>query len=246
MADEKALGVALAVGVGLYALSTGALAAQSYSPAVGGGTLPDAPMGDIPDLALPADWIDYENFDYAGNFIDVQTEAALMADINQRVAAFLYMIRCSEHVFPRDIVDDMCYWTFYGGGLFENQADHPVLTGECKGIPLSYNTCVAAGFKDGSCVSTAAGAYQIIKPTWMRVREKAPRLPDFTPESQDEAAIRLLKECGAYPYIVAGDITTAVRKASKLWASLPGSSAQQGPKSEAFVLARYNEYAAQA
>ncbi len=245
MADSKALGVALAVGVGLYALSTGALgAAATLSPSEAGGEAPNMPMQDMPDLALPADWIDYESFDYAGNFIDIQTQAAMTANIDARVAAFLYMIRCSEHVFPRDVVDDMCYWIFFGGTYFEDQSDHPMLTGEKKGIPL--DTCRAAGFASGVCVSTAAGAYQIIVPTWRRVRAQAPALPDFTQASQDEAATRLLRECGAYPYIVTGDITTAIHKASKLWASLPGSTAQQNPKSEAFALARYNEFTAQA
>ncbi len=247
MADTKALGVALAVGVGLYALSTGALGAQSnLSPSEAGGDAPNIPMADMPELALPADWIDYEQFDYAGNFIDVQTEAAMMENINTRVGAFLYMIRCSEHVFPRDIVDDMCYWIFFGGSYFEDQSDHPVITGEKRGVPLSAATCRAAGFASGNCVSTAAGAYQIIVPTWRNIRAQSPALPDFSPASQDEAAIRLLRQCGAYPFIVAGDIATAIRKASKLWASLPGSTAQQNPKSEAFALARYNEFAAQA
>lgn len=159
-------------------------------------------------------------------------------NVNVNLEAFLYVIRASEHVFPRDV--ENCYDIFYGGSRFFDMSDHPVLTGEKKGIPLSDKVCAASGLGPG-CVSTAAGAYQIIKPTWKRIREIAPRLPDFSPASQDEAARRLLDECGALPLIEMGDIAGAVEKASKLWASLPGSKAQQNPKKFAYVADRFAE-----
>lgn len=239
MADSQSIGIALAVGAALLLVTQDA---QSFSPSEAGGLAPDVPMDDVPTYPMSQIDIDYESIDWRGYFTDVQTEAQLSALADQNVAAFLYMIRCCEHIFPENIVDDMCYWIFYGGSTFENQSDHPVITGEKKGIPLAPATCRAAGYADGICVSTAAGAYQIIVPTWKRVREKAPRLDDFTPQSQDAAAVRLLQECGAYPYILAGDVPTAILKASKLWASLPGSVAQQGPKSQQYALARFNEF----
>lgn len=159
----------------------------------------------------------------------------------QRLNAFLFMIRASEHVYPRDVLNDACYNIFYGGSYFENMIDHPVITGEKVGVPLPAAMCRASGFASGKCVSTAAGAYQIIKPTWSAIRAASPRLNDFSPASQDEAARRLLAQCGALPLIYAGDITGAIQKASKLWASLPGSTAQQNPKSLSFALARFNE-----
>lgn len=159
-------------------------------------------------------------------------------NFNVNLEAFLYVIRASEHVFPRDV--ENCYDIFYGGSRFSDMSDHPVLTGEKKGVPLSDNVCAASGLGPG-CVSTAAGAYQIIKPTWRRVREIAPRLENFFPASQDAAARRLLQECGALPLIEMGDIEGAVAKASKLWASLPGSTAQQNPKKFAYVADRFAE-----
>jgi lysozyme len=123
--------------------------------------------------------------------------------------------------------------------------DHPVVTGELKGVPLPDHICQAAGLGAG-CVSTAAGAYQIIRPTWNRVREIAPRLPDFSPASQDEAAIRILNEAGVIPLIQAGEIDSAIKKASKIWASLPYSQAQQNPKQLAYATDRYAEGLAQA
>jgi len=155
------------------------------------------------------------------------------------VGAFLYMIRASEHVYPRDVENNAAYGIFYGGSRFRNFEDHPVNTGEKRGVPLSDAICKAAGLRPG-CVSTAAGAYQIIRPTWNRLKQKY-GLPDFSPDSQDAAAIYLLLESGAYELIVAGDIEGAIKKASKIWASLPGNTYQQGPKSLAYAIDRFNE-----
>lgn len=158
----------------------------------------------------------------------------------QNVSAFLRMLQSSEHVYPRDVDNGAAYSTFYGGSTFSNFADHPVNTGEKVGVKLSAAQCRASGFKPG-CVSTAAGAYQFIKPTWDRIRAIAPRLPDFSPASQDAAAVRLLDSIGALRLIEAGDIEGAVAISSKAWASLPGSKAQQNPRQFAFVIDRFNE-----
>lgn len=161
-----------------------------------------------------------------------------MNNPDANVAAFLYMIRATEHTFPRDVETDACYNIFYGGSVFKDLSDHPVVTGEKKGVPLAAATCRASGLKPG-CVSTAAGAYQIIKPTWIGVRDQLPRLPDFSPSSQDEAARRLLDQVGALELIRAGDIKGGINRASKLWASLPGSMAKQNPRAIQYALDRF-------
>jgi muramidase (phage lysozyme) len=66
-------------------------------------------------------------------------------------------------------------------------------------------------------------------------------LPDFEQQSQDLAALELLKESGAYDLILEGEIEGAIRKASKIWASLPGSTAQQNPKAMQYALDRFRE-----
>jgi lysozyme len=169
----------------------------------------------------------------------VPPEVRAMNDPQANLSAFLYMIRSTEHVFPRDVVNDAAYSIFYGGSKFSNFADHPVITGEKKGVPLPDHFCKAAGLKPG-CVSTAAGAYQIIKPTWTRIRNKL-ALPDFSPLSQDRAAVELLDEIGATDLIFAGDIEGAIYKASRIWASLPGSTAQQNPKALTYALNRFDD-----
>lgn len=66
--------------------------------------------------------------------------------------------------------------------------------------------------------STAAGRYQILKGT-----AKMLKMKDFTPESQDLAAIQLIKNAKAYNDVVAGNFEAAILKCNKVWASLPGS-----------------------
>ena len=67
-------------------------------------------------------------------------------------------------------------------------------------------------------------------------------VPDFSPASQDAAAIQLLKDCGAYARLQAGDLTGAIAKARRTWASLPGAGyAGQGMRSPQQVAAWYSQ-----
>lgn len=165
-----------------------------------------------------------------------------------RINAFLYMIRCAEHQYPFPQDDAIRYLTYYGNTQFSNTSDHPVTTGEKKGIRLQNSTCVNAGVT-GYCVSTAAGAYQMRVSTWNWASGRLPggaslpggMLPDFSAASQDAACVRILQSIGAYNVIVSGDFTTAVAIAGQQWASLPGARAKQAQRSPEFVLARYNE-----
>ena len=155
------------------------------------------------------------------------------------VNAFLYMIRSCEHRYPTDVVNDECYEIFYGGTRFVDLSDHPVITGELAPVPLPDHMCKAAGLKT-PCYSTAAGAYQFIRPTWTRLRNKL-GLDDFGFASQDRAALELLRETGVVDLIEEGEIENAIRKASKVWASLPGNHYQQNPKAMTFALDRFAE-----
>jgi len=48
-------------------------------------------------------------------------------------------------------------------------------------------------------------------------------LKDFSPKSQDIAAVALLAQNGALPHVLKGDIPTAVKKSGGTWASLPSA-----------------------
>lgn len=112
------------------------------------------------------------------------------------------------------------YYTLMGGGTFTSEVDHPASLG-WSGTKLSDAMCKAAGFRPG-CVSTAAGKYQINRPTWLRVKARL-SLPDFSPSSQDAAALFLIQEKGALTDVREGRIDQAVRKVRSVWASLPGA-----------------------
>lgn len=115
--------------------------------------------------------------------------------------------------------------------------EHPAVSGEWRGEPLPDGMCSAAGLGPG-CVSTAAGAYQIKKSTWIALRDRL-KLPDFSQASQDAAADELLRQRGAVDYLARGDFAGAVNAARKEWASLPGAGYGQGERSVAWLSDRF-------
>jgi len=144
-------------------------------------------------------------------------QATISADVEDaNVRAFLLMIQHSEGT---DQVSDP-YACLYGySGTITDFSDHPKLTGEWQGVSLANLGPSYAGK-----ISTAAGAYQIIKPTWQGCK-RALGLTDFGPASQDAAAIYLIREAGALDYVKAGQFDAAVGLCAREWASLPGANA---------------------
>lgn len=136
-----------------------------------------------------------------------QTEARTIS-AEDNVQAFLMMIRTCEGT-----ADAAGYRRMFGGELFSSFADHPRVTVRRSGY-----------------VSTAAGAYQFLSRTWDDAR-RALSLPDFSPASQDAAAVWLLRRRGALSDVRAGNFDIAVKKCALEWASLPGSPYGQPVKS---------------
>jgi muramidase (phage lysozyme) len=150
-------------------------------------------------------------------------------------AAFLRMIRTAEGTAGPN-----GYRTLFGGSLFSGWADHPR---------------IAKSFTDGAgrrLWTSAAGAYQFmaVSPipgggktsmnTWDVLAAKL-GLPDFSPESQDLAAIELIRGAGALGDVRAGRFDQAVNRVRKIWASMPGAGYSQPEKSlEALRLAYLN------
>lgn len=161
--------------------------------------------------------------DHAPDFEDYAYQAISIfesEEMNNNVNAFLTALRVGEGTAGRD-----GWRTLMGGALFDSFADHPARLG-WRGTPLSASMCAGAGFGPG-CVSTAAGGFQITKPTWNRVADKL-GLTDFTQASQEAAAIELIREKGALSDVAAGRVAVAVSKVRKVWASLPGAGYGQG------------------
>jgi lysozyme len=134
------------------------------------------------------------------------------------VAAFLTMISHSEGTDRGTDPYRICFGFKH---VIQSLADHPAVTGEWAGEPLDFLGPAYAGK-----ISTAAGRYQITRPTWLGLQAIL-HLPDFTGPSQDDAAIQLIKDRGALDLINAGDIQTAIRACAGEWASLPGSKSGQ-------------------
>lgn len=115
------------------------------------------------------------------------------------VSAFLSVIRTIE--------SGNNYNALALGGSFSDFSDHPARLG-----------WTGARRQDGR-LTTAAGAYQITKSTWDEIRKKLP-LPDFSPASQDAAAVAILQfpwRQNAYNDVVAGNFLSAVGKLRNEW-----------------------------
>jgi muramidase (phage lysozyme) len=100
---------------------------------------------------------------------------------------------------------------------FDDYADHP------------YNKSKS---HDGG---TAAGAYQILKPTFNLFSKAYEGLDDFTPQSQDKFAIAIFKEVKALGDIQSGNLSNAIKKLTKKpvqFASLPGGGQDHGLTTE--------------
>ncbi|MCG8332307.1 MAG: glycoside hydrolase family 104 protein [Chitinophagales bacterium] len=140
--------------------------------------------------------------------------------------AFLKTIQFAEGTFyqPNPYAVTYAY-----DHMIQNFSDHPAITGEWLGKTLPNSFCLNVGLPVG-CKSTAAGAYQIIKPTWQNIKNVFPIL-QFDNYGQDEAVVYLIKQKSAYQDILNGNLEYAISKCNTIWASLPGSPYGQPTKS---------------
>jgi len=95
------------------------------------------------------------------------------------------------------------YRVLYGGGRFQGLERHPEIV-------------VSRGY-----TSAAAGAYQFLPDTWKEAARKL-RLPDFAPDSQDQAALYLVEKRGALAAFDRQGLSPEVlHRLAPEWASLP-------------------------
>ena len=146
----------------------------------------------------------------------IQTEVDLLLQ-HPNIAAFLRAIRSGESSQGPE-----AYHMVYGASYFQDLRDHPYLTGEWDGEELPADWCIAAGYDPG-CITTAAGAYQTTVTDW-RIMQPLLGLPDFSEISQDKYAVGKLKQKNAVDDILNGNISSAINKVNRVWASLPGSN----------------------
>ncbi len=148
---------------------------------------------------------------------------------NPNVQKWLHLIRVAEGTVaggPYAKTAEDSYRVIYGGEKFSDFSRHP-------------DKVVRKGY-----TSAAAGAYQFLPGTWNRAA-KALGLKDFSPRSQDLAAVQLMRWRGIDP--TKDPITKEnIAKLANEWASLPnlqGRSAYGQPvKSVDTLLGAVNSY----
>ena len=138
---------------------------------------------------------------------------------NPNVKAFLRVIRQGE-----TNQSDVAYRMMFGGATFDDFGHHPNLVHTI-----------------GALKSTAAGAYQFLGSTWGAC-QRALDLPDFSPASQDLAAVWLISNRGALDDVIAGRIEQAIGKCAHEWASLPGSPYGQPTRTLSQALDTYAQW----
>jgi muramidase (phage lysozyme) len=196
--------------VGLAALAARPSQAATFDPAAGDAS--------SPAWGIPADESDQTNnaFEDAWQTMNPTNlfAPAVPADVAARnVRAFLDAL-ASDQFEGTARYGDNGYNVMFGGRLFDSYADHPR-----QYFPFTDR----AG---NTRRTSAAGRYQFIVPTWDSLAARL-QLPDFGPDSQDAAAVELIREKGALADVQAGRLAMATAKVATIWASLPGAGANQ-------------------
>lgn len=111
--------------------------------------------------------------------------------------------------FAEGTHDDLGYRTLFTFETFRSYRDHPRRV-RCASYH-GYRLC-----------SDAAGRYQMISSTFDSVAKRL-QLDDFSPQSQDRAAVELIRWRGGLSKIERGDFDGAIAAIRREWASLPGS-----------------------
>ena len=123
-------------------------------------------------------------------------------------------------------------------GTLKNGADpYRVGFGGSQIADLSAHPNIVKSFRqtDGKMNKTsAAGAYQFLNKTWTPLQQQL-GLKDFSPRSQDIAAIELIRQAGALDDITRGNYGNAIKKTGRIWASLPSSPHAQPKRSSSFI-----------
>jgi len=184
-----------------------------------------------PAVSTAWDALDLWGFS-AATFENHQVQTA-MQDLDRsgsNLAAFLSMIATSEGTDRAADPYRVCYGYRH---TIDSFADHPAVTGEWKGEDISD-----LGPQYAGKVSTAAGRYQMRRQTWLECKT-ALGLPDFSPASQDKAAVFLIRRRRAIDAVQAGRVADAIALCRQEWASLPGAGYGQGERQLATLESAY-------
>jgi len=147
---------------------------------------------------------------------------------NTNVKAFMTMIRKCEGTNHKDGYRFMFGSTYAKPVLMESMADHPMKM-------FDYTNKAGKKLK-----TSAAGAYQITKSTWLVLRNQLD-LTDFSEHSQDLCCVELISQCNVLQKLMDGKFIESLDGCKKTWASLPGSGNDQPEKTLETVKRYYVE-----
>lgn len=138
------------------------------------------------------------------------------------IPAFLDLIAFSEGTSASRLTKndgyDVIVTGIDGPEVFTSYASHPFV-----GPPVRAPKLIRLAGAHPALSSTASGRYQVLA-RYYNIYVAKLGLRDFSPLSQDLIAIEQIRERGALPLIVRGDIRNAITMCSTLWASLPGAN----------------------
>ncbi len=118
------------------------------------------------------------------------------------------------------------YHTMFGGAQVASLADHPRQLKDFQQTDGAWNK------------TSAAGRYQFTQKSWDEAAA-ALGLNDFSPQSQDMAALWLIQRAGQLDNVLNGDFMTATNNLGGVWASLPSSPYAQPKRSQAEMESYY-------
>ena len=131
-----------------------------------------------------------------------QSRPTSSTDLVPNVRAWLDTIAHFEGTSTNSKSDNG-YNVRFGGFIFDGYSRHPAIL-----------------YRSGRYGSDASGRYQFLSTTYNPIARKL-GLTDFSPRSQDLAAVDLIKSLGAYDDMVAGRVDSVLSKLRTTWASLP-------------------------
>lgn len=150
---------------------------------------------------------------------------------NENAQKYLRMLALAEGTYKNSTSNP--YNVAFGGSTIADLSKHP-------GVARDFTQTDGKANK-----TTAAGAYQFIKPTWENLQASL-KLPDFSPRSQDLAALELIRRNGALNDVLAGNFDAANKRNGGTWASLPSSPYAQPKRSQGFIEKALNTVTASA
>lgn len=228
------LAASVSIAAGAYLLRTrredlaGAPADLADLFAPGGG---DTAVQEVEPGGTWGGW----NLDNLAESLQAMAVSRVAPNAAENQAAFLMAIRQAEGTAGVN-----GYRTMFGGALFDSYVDHPRRAVQFTDAAGRTLWTTAAGAYQFMAVSPLPGGGKTRVDTWDRIKRKL-GLPDFSPASQDAAALALIDEAGALADVQIGRFADAVRKVRSVWASLPGAGYDQPERSLAWLMDRYTE-----